>query len=94
MDQVDMDFDGYCGAQFHQGRKRASNTIRFAMIPLLLQTVKIDSLLHCNQLGNIFGICLQCLNKGWIKWASILSGIVEPNFTKGGNGPVVRSGLP
>ena len=47
MDQVDMDFEWQRGAQFHQG-KRASSTIRFAMIPMTLQTVKIDSLLHCN----------------------------------------------
>ena len=48
MDQVDINFEWHRGAQFHQG-KRASSTIRFAMIPLLLlQTVKIDSLLHCN----------------------------------------------
>ena len=52
MDQVDINFEWHCGAQFHQG-KRASSTIRFAMIPLLLQTVKIDSLLHCNWLGII-----------------------------------------
>ena len=36
MDQVDIDFEWHCGVQFHQG-KRASSTIRFAMIPLLLQ---------------------------------------------------------
>ena len=47
MDQVGMDFEGHRGAQFHQG-ERASSTIKFAMIPLLLQRVKIDSLLHCN----------------------------------------------
>ena len=47
MDQVDINFEWHRGAQFHQG-KRASSTIRFAMIPLLLQLVKIDSLLHCN----------------------------------------------
>ena len=47
MDQVDFDFEWHRGAQFHQG-KRDSSTIRFAMIPLLLQTVKIDSLFHCN----------------------------------------------
>ena len=47
MDQVGIDFEGHRGAQFHQG-KRTSSTIRFAMIPLLLQTVKIDSLFHCN----------------------------------------------
>ena len=48
MDQVDINFGWHRGAQFHQG-KQTSNTIRrFAMIPLLLQTVIIDSLLHCN----------------------------------------------
>ena len=47
MDQVGITFEWHCGAQFHQG-KQASNSIRFAMIPLLLQTVKIDSLLHYN----------------------------------------------
>ena len=52
MDQVDIDFEWHRGEQFHQG-KWASSTIRFAMIPLLLQTVKIDSLFHCNQLGII-----------------------------------------
>ena len=46
-DQVDINFEWHRGAQFHQG-KRASSTIRFAMIPLLLQTVKIDSLFHCD----------------------------------------------
>ena len=54
MDQVDIDFEWHRLAQFHQG-KRASSTIRFAMIPLLLQTVKIDSLFHCNRLGIILG---------------------------------------
>ena len=53
MDQVGINFEWHRGAQFHQG-KRASSTIRFlAMIPLLLQTVKIDSLFHCNCLGII-----------------------------------------
>ena len=47
MDQVDINFDWHRGAQFRQG-KRASNAIRFAMLPLLLQPVEIDSLLHCN----------------------------------------------
>ena len=47
MDQVDINVEWHRGAQFHQG-KRASRTIGFAMIPLLLQTVKIDSLFHCN----------------------------------------------
>ena len=47
MDQVDINFEWHRLAQFHQG-KRASNKIRFAMIPLLLQTVKIDTLFHCN----------------------------------------------
>ena len=47
IDQVDINFELHRGAQFHHG-KRASSTIRFAMIPLLLQTVKIDSLLYCN----------------------------------------------
>ena len=47
MDQVDINFEWHRGAQSHQG-KCASSTIRFAIIPLLLQTVKIDSLLHCN----------------------------------------------
>ena len=47
MDQVDINFEWHRGAQFHQG-KRASSTIRFAMIPLLLHLVKIDSLVHCN----------------------------------------------
>ena len=56
MDQVDINFEWHCGAQFHQGRKRASSTIRFAMIPLLLQTVKIDSLFHCNCFGIILDI--------------------------------------
>ena len=36
MDQVGINFEWHRGAQFHQG-KRASSTIRFAMIPLLLQ---------------------------------------------------------
>ena len=52
MDQVDINFEWHRGAQFHQG-KRAKNTIRFAMIPLLLQTVKIDSLFHCNHLRDV-----------------------------------------
>ena len=53
MDQVDINFEWHRGAQLHQG-KRASSTIRFAMIPLLLlQTVNIASLFHCNQLGII-----------------------------------------
>ena len=43
MDQVDINFEWHHGAQFHQG-KGASRTIRLAMIPLLLQTVKIDFL--------------------------------------------------
>ena len=47
MDQVDINFEWHHGAQFHQG-KQASSSIRLAMIPLLLQTVKIDSLFHCN----------------------------------------------
>ena len=47
MDQVGIDFEWHRGEHFHQG-KRACSTIRFAMIPLLLQTVKIDSLFHCN----------------------------------------------
>ena len=47
MYQVDINFEWHHGAQFHQG-KCASSSIRFAMIPLLLQTVKIDSLFHCN----------------------------------------------
>ena len=47
MDQVDMDFEWHRGDQFHQG-KWASSTIRFTVTPLLLQTVKIDSLFHCN----------------------------------------------
>ena len=47
MDQVDINFEWHRGAQFHQG-KRTRNTIRFAMITLLLQTVKIDSLWQCN----------------------------------------------
>ena len=47
MDQVGFDFEWHPKAQFHQG-KQISNTIRLAMIPLLLQPVKIDSLLHCN----------------------------------------------
>ena len=56
MDQVGINFEWHRGAQFHQG-KRASNTIRFlAMIPLLLQTVKIDSLFHCNRLGIILEV--------------------------------------
>ena len=50
MDQVGINFEWHREAQFHQG-KRASSTIRLAMIPLLLPPVKIDSLLHCNQLG-------------------------------------------
>ena len=48
MDQVDINFEWHCGAQFHQGKWASNTTIRFAMIPLLLQPVKIDSLLHCN----------------------------------------------
>ena len=48
MDQVDINFEWHRGAQFHQG-KWASDTIRFlAMISLLLQTVKKDSLFRCN----------------------------------------------
>ena len=47
MDQVDINFEWHRGAQFHQG-KRASNTVRFVMIPLLLERVKIDSLFHYN----------------------------------------------
>ena len=47
MDQVDINFEWHRGAHFHQ-EKRASSTIRCAMIPLLLQTVNIDSLLLCN----------------------------------------------
>ena len=92
MDQVEINSEWHRGAQFHQG-KWASNTIWFAMLPLLLQMVKIDSPFHCNKHWNYFGICLQCLNNGWINWKSILSGIVAPNFTKG-NGPVIRSRLP
>ena len=48
MDQVDILLEWHRGAQFHQGGKQTSSTIRFAMTPLLLQTVKIDSLFHCN----------------------------------------------
>ena len=55
MDQVDINFEWHRGAQFHQG-KRASSTIRFAMIPLLLQTVKINFLFHCNQLEIILEV--------------------------------------
>ena len=47
MDQVDINFGWHCGAQFHEG-KRAISTIRLAMITLLLQTVKLDCLFHCN----------------------------------------------
>ena len=47
MDEAGIDFESHLGAQFYQG-KQASNTIRFVMIPLLLQTVKIDSLFQCN----------------------------------------------
>ena len=48
MDQVEINsFESHRGVQFHQG-KRASYTIWFAMIPLLLQMVKIDSPFHCN----------------------------------------------
>ena len=54
MDHVGIDFEWHRGEHFHQG-KRASSTIRFAMTPLLLKTVKIDSLLHCN----CFGIILE-----------------------------------
>ena len=54
MDQVEINFEWHRGVQFQQG-KRASNTIWFAMIPLLLQMVKIDSLFHCN----CFGIILE-----------------------------------
>ena len=54
MDQVDINFEWHRGAQFHQG-KRARSTIRFAMIPLLRQTVKKDSLFHCI----CFGIILE-----------------------------------
>ena len=53
MDQVDINYEWHRGAQFHQGKRASKNTIKFAMIPLLLQTVKIDSLLHCNWLGII-----------------------------------------
>ena len=52
MYQVDINFEWHRRAQFHQG-KQSSNKIRFAMIPLLRQTVKIDYLFHCNQLGII-----------------------------------------
>ena len=51
MEQVDINFEWHRGAQCHQGKGASSTTIRFVMIPLLLQTVKIDSLFHCNQLG-------------------------------------------
>ena len=47
MDQVDINFEWHRGEHFHQ-RKRASSTIRFAMTPLLLQTVEIALLFHCN----------------------------------------------
>ena len=47
MDQVGINFEWHLGEQFHQG-KRACSTIRFAMTPLLRQTVKIDSLFQCN----------------------------------------------
>ena len=60
MDQVDINFEWHRGAQFYQG-KWDRNT-KVAMIPLLemgqkyegchdpllLQTVEIDSLFHCN----------------------------------------------
>ena len=52
MDQVEINFESHRGVQFHQG-KPASHTIWFAMIPLLLQMVKIDSLFHCNPFGII-----------------------------------------
>ena len=52
MDQVGIDFEWHHGEQFHRG-KGACITIRFAMAPLLLKTVKIDSLFHCNRLGII-----------------------------------------
>ena len=39
MDQVGIDFEWQRGAQLNQG-KRASSTIRFAMIPLLLHATK------------------------------------------------------
>ena len=48
MDQEEINFAWHSGVQFHQG-KPASHTIWFAMTPLLLQMVKIDSLFHCNQ---------------------------------------------
>ena len=50
MDQVEINSEWHRGAQFHQG-KWASNTIWFAMLPLLLQMVKIDSPFHCNDIG-------------------------------------------
>ena len=56
MDQVGINFEWHSGSPFDQGRKRASSTIRFAMIPLLLQTVKIDSLFHCNRLGIVLEV--------------------------------------
>ena len=52
MDQWDIDFEWHCGTQFHQG-KRASSTIRLAMITLLLQTVKLDCLFHCNHFRDV-----------------------------------------
>ena len=55
MDQVDINFEWHRGAQFHQG-KWASSTITFAMTPLLLQMVKIDSLFHCNRLGIVLKV--------------------------------------
>ena len=38
MDQVDINYEWHRGAQLNQG-KRASNSIRLAMIPLLLHLV-------------------------------------------------------
>ena len=51
MDQVDINFEWHRGAQFYQGKW--DRNMKVAMIPVPLQTVKIDSLFHCNQLGII-----------------------------------------
>ena len=93
MDQVGINFEWHRGAQFHQG-KRTSKTIRFACHDPPAAANGQNRLSASLELTwNYFGICFQCLNKGWIKWASILSGIVKPNLTKG-NGPVIGSSLP
>ena len=65
MDQVDINFEWHRGAQCHQG-KRASNTIRFVMIPLLMQTVKIDSLFTVTDLElfwNLFAMLKQGMDQ-------------------------------